>query len=129
MEARLANKMLARVSSDSRARSSDSTAGSRKRRIGDQHVEKAKKNQNKKKKKQKKKKGQQAANLLDLAARELQRRDMTQRNVKVLTTRRDLSGSSQALLKSLLPVHATKLTGGGDTADSGKSEADDIFDF
>ena len=75
------------------------------------------------------KKGQQAANLLDLAARELQRRDMTQRNVKVLTTRRDLSGSSQALLKSLLPVHATKLTGGGDTADSGKSQADDIFDF
>ena len=64
-----------------------------------------------------------SGNFLDLAKKELRRSDKTQRNVKLLTQRRDLSGKAEDLMLSILGVEKPAGGGGGDSDDDG------LFDF
>ena len=133
MSARLTSALQARVTQDSlkrkQAEVEKAEKKASKKKGGGAAAQKHKWKPEKRQKELKKRKRQRTAeaeangNFLDLAKKELRRSDKTQRNVKLLTQRRDLSGKAEDLMLSILGVE--KPAGGAD----GDSDDDGLFDF
>ena len=130
MSARLTKTLLARVATDANLRKESAAQAKelKKRRKeaakNGKSISTGKRPGKKRKLKRKvKAKDERRTNFLEDAAKEIQRRDRTQRNVRLLTTRRDFTGRSDNLMRKLLGVDDSAQAGGDDDLD------DDLFDF
>ena len=133
MSARLTKTLLARVATDVSARKESAAQAKelkkrRKEAAKSGHSASSGKRPAKKRKLKRKVKAkdERRTNFLEDAAKEIQRRDRTQRNIRLLTTRRDFTGRSDDLMRKLLGVEAD--AGGGGAGDDDELD-DDLFDF
>ena len=131
MSARLTKTLLARVATDANLRK-ESAAQAKELKKRRKEAAKSGKStstgkrpgKKRKLKRKVKAKDERRTNFLEDAAKEIQRRDRTQRNIRLLTTRRDFTGRSDDLMRKLLGVEDnTAQAGGDDDLD------DDLFDF